>query len=375
MKPRGLLILSIAIITVSLSAAAGDPDNVSFLRSQFAALQNLPPGRQQQLRDLDRDLHALDAESQERLGRVLAKYNHWLAQLPTDDRKRITDAATAYERLKIIEEIKDHEWIETLPKAYRDRYAKTEKDAERRRLIENWRADERERREEWHFVLRNWDDIKDNRLPPVTPAEEAFVVNLESQLPTPERERLRRVRELMQEDRGRPVFLKMLVELADRFPLLPGPLDGPRTYEALPKADREVLEKVDKTLAKKKGLPKELQDAQGRWPDFAIAVSRFARQNRVSLPEPLGPINKETMPVEVRAFITEKLEPTLQKSDAGKRDMQRLKEAEGRWPEYPRTVMDLAKLYKLSVPGWTLPDQKDFWDKFRIKLQTKKPAE
>jgi len=64
----------------------------------------------------------------------------------------------------------------------------------------------------------------------------------------------------------------------------------------------------------------------------------------------------------------------LQKSDAGKRDMQRLKEAEGRWPEYPRTVMDLAKLYKLSVPGWTLPDQKDFWDKFRIKLQTKKPA-
>jgi len=372
MKHSRMIWLAGSLLAATVAAALADTDNASYLRSQYALLQSLPPARQQQLRDLDRQMHSLEPDAQERLERVLARYNHWLAQLSADDRKRVVDAATPYERLKIIEEIKDREWTESLPKVYRDKFAKTEKDAERRRLIENWRAEERDRRDEWQFVLRNWDDIKDNRLPAVSPAEEVFVANLLSQLPPSERERLKKLRDQVQEERGRPLYLRLLVEMADRHPLLPGPHDGPKVYEELPKADRDALEKADKALIKKKGLPKELQESQGRWPDFALAVTRYARQQRIVLPEPLGPTAKEALPPEVRTFVVDKLEPALQKSEAGRRDLQRLKDAEGKWPEYPREVMELAKHYRLIVPGWMLPEQKDFWDKFRVKLPLKK---
>jgi hypothetical protein len=42
-----------------------------------------------------------------------------------------------------------------------------------------------------------------------------------------------------------------------------------------------------------------------------------------------------------------------------------LEEAQGRWPDYPRTVMELARKYKLAVPGWTLPGPAQFWDRLR----------
>lgn len=361
-------LLMASMIGVSWATGGAD-DDVNYLRAQFKILQSLPPARQQQLRDLDRDLHALDAAAQDRLYKVMANYNYWLARLPADERRRIIEAATPDERLSLIQKVKDREWIETLPKAYRDKYANAEK-GDRGRLLVMWREEQHERREEWQFVVRNWEDIKDERTPLAPPLEvrkqlDAYSLNLESQMLPSDREKLRKARDNMQEERGMFQYFRALLELSDRYVLLPGPLDGPRHFDALPKADRDALEKADKLFFKKKNIPKELQGPQGRWPDFAIAVTDYAKQHGIVLPEPLGPNNKAAMPAEVRLFIDEKLEPVLQKTDPV--DLARLHKAERKWPDYPRTVMELAKQHKLVVPGWMIPGKADLWERYRTK--------
>jgi len=378
MKLLGCLLLTVGILGVAF-AAGPDPGEVDFLRRQYAYLQSLPPARQQQIRTLDAELNALDQETQDRLRKVMANFNYWLAHLPEDDRNRVVEAPTANAKLKIIGELKDREWLETLPKAYREKYAKATH-ADRFRLLDGWREDERLRRDEWQFVRQNWKEFQDEASPPLIPQGlefrkelDTFVQNLESQLTQEQRDRLHRVRGMVQDQRASISYLKLVVELADRNPLLPGPQDGPRNFEALPRADIVALER------NKKKQFNQLQNAQGRWPEYAIAVTNYAAKHAISLPRPLGPTNKALMPAEVKTFIEKELEPTLrkfesmdrtdndkkEKAEHAQRDLVRLHEAEGKWPEYPRAVMDLARSYKLYMPGWMLPGKQEFWDRFR----------
>ena len=78
----------------------------------------------------------------------------------------------------------------------------------------------------------------------------------------------------------------------------------------------------------------------------------------IKLPS-LGDATKEKMPAEVVQFL-EKLGPQLKRD--GKRA---LEDAEGKWPDYPRAIVDLARKYKLAVPGWTLPGPPAYWDRLR----------
>ena len=102
--------------------------------------------------------------------------------------------------------------------------------------------------------------------------------------------------------------------------------------------------------------------------------------HRITLSEPLGPINKAAMPLDVQVFVDKTLEPTLkrlersekgEKADQAKLDLERLRKAEGKWPDYPRAIMEIAKSHKIPVPGWTLPGKPELWDRFRTKPQRK----
>ena len=42
-----------------------------------------------------------------------------------------------------------------------------------------------------------------------------------------------------------------------------------------------------------------------------------------------------------------------------------LQRASGKWPEYPKMIMELARNNRLQVPGWTLPGAPQNWDRFR----------
>lgn len=398
MRPFGWLMLTFGLTGIALSRPAagsseGEPNrsDPEYLRRQYAFFQSLRPTRQQELRKLDAEFHNLDKDTQERLLKVLDNYNWWLSQLPPEDRKRVVDAETSTARLKVIQEIKDLQWIETLPADYRKDYNKAVEDNDRLRaigLVEKWRSEQRTRRADW--LRENWlegqsvEEVKP-KLPEVLQGAEirqaldAFVNNLETQVPSSQRDRLKLYRDQAPEDREWLRYIRLVVDLADRYPLLPGPPDGPRTYDALPKGVKDSLERADRNFAKKKNLPPELQKAVNRWPDFALAVADYAKQHRITLSEPIMPATRADMPAEVQAFL-DKLEAHLRKQEqAGRgdraaqatRDIARLKAAEGKWPDYPRAIVELARQHRMPIPAWTLPLRNDVWDMFRMKFPRK----
>src|ERR671936_76956 len=81
-----------------------------------------------------------------------------------------------------------------------------------------------------------------------------------------------------------PLFLRTLVELADKHPIkLPGPSTGPSKFEDLPT-------ELQARLAKVKDWPSEAaKQAEGKWPDYALEVTSFAIKHKVVLPKQLGP--------------------------------------------------------------------------------------
>jgi hypothetical protein len=380
MRRSGLLILVAGLMGLALLPSAhgsrpgepaGDADRVAYLRKQFALFQSLPPDRQEQIRQLDEQLHALDEARQQRLRRVLEEYADWLNRLSDEDRKRVTGAPDAEERLRAIKEIRQREWLESLPLAYRELHKAAKTYGEKADLVMRWRQEEQDREEEWQIAQKS--EIKSERFAGTFQNAEfrahidQFVRNLEPVLVDQELKRLRAARKAGEEGNWIQ-FGHLLVVLSDRHPLLPASAPGPRTYEALPAAAKE---KLPRHWAKE--LPKWLEPHSGKWPDFAMAVFKYARSNKITLPEPLGHCRKDQMPAEVQKFIDETLTRTLTKTEGGKRDLEHLKQAEGQWPEYPLTLMRLAKQEKLPVPGWTLPGNSDWWNIFRTKRDKAKP--
>ena len=71
------------------------------------------------------------------------------------------------------------------------------------------------------------------------------------------------------------------------------------------------------------------------------------------------------MPPEVVQFLDKSLEPRLRQTDAGRADLAILTNARDRWPDYPKMIVEMARRYKLSIPGWTLPGPAGAWDHFR----------
>src|SRR5437762_1217403 len=125
-----------------LTAAAADgplnPDDPAYLRRQSAWFRAQDPARQQQLRRLHAEFTSLLPDEQARLTKVMQAYNAWLAKLPADDRQRVLAAPTAADRLEEVKRLRERDWIDTLPKAYREEYDKLDEVA-RRQKVQEWR--------------------------------------------------------------------------------------------------------------------------------------------------------------------------------------------------------------------------------------------
>jgi hypothetical protein len=163
-----------------------------------------------------------------------------------------------------------------------------------------------------------------------------------------------------------------VVRLADRHPILPGSV-GPKDFDSLPEPIKSYLiEKAPQHFRPKGLVPgaaelRDLRKAQGRWPEFAVELTKYCQKNNnLTLPVQLGDCQKEKMPVEVRQFLADKLEPQLRRSgESGKTRLEALNKAEGNWPAYPRMIIELAREYKMAIPGWTLPGPAQAWERFR----------
>lgn len=337
-----------------------DPERYHLLLDSLREFNGLPADRQQRIRQLDRDLRDETSAAQARLLHTAERYAEWLEHLTPEQQRRIKDAPDKQSRLEVIREIRQQQWIEHLPKAQRDRL-QSASSSERQTLIERYRADERKRSQEWHLAFKHWDDLASRGIPDrvekLSPAVQEFVKDtLLPRLSLEEKERLRKVE-------GRwPEFPRVLVDLTDKntFKLL-HPATGPTKLEDLPEELQKRLRTVKLPELTKK---KKLMQLHTTWVDFAEEVTRVAKKNNVPLPQPLGPCYPKEFPKPIRDFITQKLiNFTTGVLERGERD--RLKQAEGYWPLYPYTILELARKHHLQIPGTVLPGAAEVWDKYR----------
>jgi hypothetical protein len=332
-----------------------DPAVQARLRHNLAVFRQLPPERQEAIRKLYRDLLEEKEWMRSRLEGVMERYGDWLEKLPTEERQSIATAPDKKTRLERIRAIREKQWVSRLPKYQTDGIAKTpEKD--RPDLIRKlWQADQ-EDRADWQVMVRSWDGIVRNTLPQPSrfdqlpdDTREYFDKNVKPLLSREEEKQLK-------DTEGRwPRYPRMVVELADAHPLsLQGPIGTVHT--------RDLNPFIQKALEKDKGLRDRLKEAEGKWPEFAVVLREsgkgMSKKGMMPLPPKMMPARPRELPDIVREFIDKKLVNALDDQD-----QLRLKQAEGNWPDYPRTVLELARKHNLQVPTW--PSRLDSWDRYR----------
>jgi hypothetical protein len=326
------------------------------LRHNLEEFLQLPPARQEALRQLDRDLREEDSATSAKLLGVLDRYVDWLNQLPEEDRQAVLKANSDTERLQQIKQIRNREWILRQPKNVQEDLKRLQP-VEQAARIAQLRKREAEFRRQWELANLYSDQFGKFRNQPDKFNDDLrfFIkVSLEPMLSAEEKQQLAQVKDKW------PQFEMKLVALVDKHPIyLPGPTTGIRTFKELPESVRKAfrgLEKAPFPLA-----------AEGRWPDYAEAVSKsFRNRKGADLPEQLGVCLSANFSSPVRTFIEKELIPVLKPSEKTA-----LQKEEGIWPAYPRLLQQLARNHRLVVPGMGLPGSRDLWEPFRRKSATK----
>src|SRR5258708_999456 len=119
-----LLVLPVAVALASSEPAGDDLDRnarlvekyrrdypayYESLRRDLRAFHRLPAEKQERLRQLDRALHEQDSATQKQLWAVLDRFSAWLDRLPEENRRRVEEAPTREERLRVIKELREQE--------------------------------------------------------------------------------------------------------------------------------------------------------------------------------------------------------------------------------------------------------------------------
>lgn len=342
-----------------------DPQHYARLRHNLAVFLNLPPARQEALRKLDRDLHDETPPQRQRLERVMDRYADWLERLPEAERKSVLSAADRAGRVQRIRTIREQQWTKRLPKAKAEQLAKMP-EAERAELVKKWRSEESEERLDWLAAQRHWEGLA--RTPASLPTrleqlDEATREAVEKTL----RPLLGRDEEkLLKEAEGKwPRFPRVLIELSDRHPSsLQGPI-GPTSVKdlALSPFAQGLLDK-DKNF---RASRERLKEAEGKWPDYGVTVKELHRMpaGRKIFP-PLSaqvtPSRPNNFPAGVQQFLEKRLLPALDDDETA-----RLKKAEGRWPDYPQAILELAHKHNLPIPS---PPRLESLERYRTRYLT-----
>jgi hypothetical protein len=332
-----------------------DPEHAARLQRDLHAFWALPRARRQHLRQLDRAVHQLDDTTQKRLWKVAERYIVWRERLPEDERRKIDEAKDTPERLRVIKEIRERQWLNRLPVQVRadlDKLAPQARSAQVARL----QAQERQQRKLWQRPIGAAGHAKQPAHLADFPADARNFIDKQL-LPHLTIEERRQYDAAV----GRwPEFARMVHELAQRHPVLPPlPHKTIARYEDLPeKAKVEAGPKAH--WERRDDAWNRLLRVEGKWPEWALTFhALLSPQQRERMP-PLGASRPSEFPKEIQTFIDHKLKPAL-----GKDEGHKLHAVEGKWPDYPHLLLKLSLKYKLDVPGMGLPGGAELWDAVR----------
>jgi hypothetical protein len=348
------------------------PEVVAKLREDSDAFYALTPERRKAIVQIHKELHQESSATQARLLNVLDHYVDWLHGLDEATRKQIADAPDKNARLALIKNLREKEWIKDQPKAIQDKLAQLQGDA-RKAFIAKEKNGERQRKIEWQIAGRFWKELESGRPLPAKFSElssgvQGYVQSYLQKmfLSAEEKDQLAKL------EGQWPQYPMKLVELADKHPAaLPGPI-GPKNISELPaKLYNVLLSKAPKKITKEPAalqpaaLARFLTITATKWPEFGIELARAAKRHGIVFEHEFLAYSPDCLTIPMQEFIKIKLKPVLD----GKESLQ-LAEAitNGKWPEYPQTIQDLADNHHLRVPWFTLPREVNFnWDNYRLR--------
>ena len=333
----------------------------------FGQYRALPPARRKAIVALDKEFRELPDADRNRLGHVLEDYAVWLDRLPEALRKDVLDAKTGDERVTAIETVQIREWQETLPADKRQRLKVTTDPDEKAKLLRQWLEAEKDRKQEWQLAARQWQAVQKGERPwpfndeSLRTEVEAFVQSVfrvereKTRLTPAEFTKLEILRKGTERDLGWIQYGAFLLDCAKAHPTLPLPRNGTAvaTIEQLPASIRDDVKRRNETN------PNRLKGTFGKWPEFALAAQAELRPLKLANAGPLGPCRPGDFSVAFDEFLVKSLSPKLTTTQ-----VHELKRLEGKWPEYPRKLLDFARTNDLSVPGVTLPGPPSLWDRY-----------
>lgn len=338
------------------------------------------PARQQQLRTLHQQLNDPTLNDRSPLLRTLEAYAVWLSRLPDADRKRVLEV-TPEQRLEAVQQVSEKRWREELPLRQQEMLKHVENAEDKLDTLRFIRGEEADRRQEWEIAQRQWQTVSGRERPrdwKPWPFDQpnaerqvddyirlAFGVDPTRSVAKPPKDKPEvqsswrltpaEVNELLEHRqataRGERWFsyCVLLLRLSEKYPTLPRP--GPNGKLVLKKEDLPPGYQMPKDdVIKRRAIV-------GKWPDFAEEVYR-ANPKDGKLP-PLGPCKPDELTPAVKEFVTVTLPSKLTTTEKEK-----LTGLEGKWPEYPKELLRLAREKNLSVPEVTLPGDPDQWKRF-----------
>ena len=331
-----------------------DPEHAARLQNDLRAFWKLPRAKREHLRQLDQELHQLDVKTQKRLWTVAERYRAWLEKLAYDQRQAIETAPDSQERLTRIREIRQQQWIEKLPQRVREDLMKLPVEERKARIV-HLREQELNLRKLWQRPIR---------LAPIPAKPRTHLRDFPPEVREfVEKQLLPRLsaEEKRQYDNaeGRANFAVVVKRLADRHPVLP-PLPAPHKpitrYEDLPERAKTIAG-AKPMWERRVDVWNKLRQVEGIWPEWAETfVNQQTPEQRKAIP-PLGASRPREFPPAVQTFIENKLRPAVKPIE-----FRWLKEVEGKWPDYPLLLLDLAHRHNLKAPGMSLPGTADLWE-------------
>jgi hypothetical protein len=332
---------------VLLEKWRADPEHWQRLQHDLQAFYALPESRQKAMRRFDRQLHEGDLAVQARRWRVLGRYASWLEKLPAEERRRIDEETNPAKRLQLLRELRSREWLDRLPDRLRNEVLRlpAEQRAER---IAQLRAEERRQRQNWQRLSssRSEEPVPRpahlNELP--TEVRQFVELAVLPRLSADERDRLRKA------EGKYPEWLRLIHDLNAAHPVLPplpsGPIVSPKDLPiGMRRLTRMEIESLRSTV--------------GRWPEFALEVTRQLRGKVPNLPS-LGASKLDDFPPEIQTVVRNQLLPRL--NDSQRQILQAL---QGRWPEYPLELLRLAQQKRVILPVMGLPGPPAMWEAVR----------
>ena len=344
-----------------LKKLKASPEHYNQLVKNYESFQALPQEKQKTLKDLDDAIYQLmksydsyqtlgkekqialkktagksDSQEAGRLLEVFQKFGEWYEALDLTEKDNLAKASHPDGRIAEIKKILTNQWISRLPKSDSDALLKLEEPMRAIQIVKM-------KKEEQIRVAQSFDKKKKGGL--YLEDTQKFITQIKQQLSS---EQLEKVAKL--EGKKGP-FVKMILDFAEDNP--PLPLNKMGVKYLSPK-DLPLEVSAQLKSLKQLGVYKqvEITKIEKRWPPFARGVTEIIRKSDPSFNYEFGACKFNDLPEDIRTVVENELFQLLQDDEKAK-----LQLVEGKWPDYPLMLRDLARVHLVTIPGISIPPE------------------